>query len=396
MKSVERIELIEYTPQRFPRQRFTEQDMEKLWREHGKRIVIEAPGFKTDGQWQLTAQGWVGYIPVNPHLGFALMPKVPVANLFRMLDYAYDLGSFEMLDGLHCCETLQGFYERLANQLARQVLGRAKRGLYRTYMDQEEPLAFVRGRLDLGDMLRRPWETRLRCQYQDHVADITENQILLWTLHKILRSGLCSERVLSTVRKAYYAVHGQAVLRSCTAKECLKRLYNRLNEDYRPMHALCRFFLEQSGPSHEGGGYEMLPFVVDMNRLFELFVAEWLKKNLPQGYELRTQEKFDIGENGEISFAIDLVLYDVQQERVKCVLDTKYKTHTTPAPADIHQISFYALAKDCTEAILLYPTSEIEKFSGMAGNIRVQSMSFALDGDIEANGNKLLMQLLAV
>ena len=55
---------------------------------------------------------------------------------------------------------------------------------------------------------------------------------------------------------------------------CIRdRLYHRLNQDYQPMHGLCRFFLEHSGPTHQDGDSAMIPFVVHMPALFEKFVA---------------------------------------------------------------------------------------------------------------------------
>jgi len=35
------------------------------------------------------------------------------------------------------------------------------------------------------------------------------------------------------------------------------------------LHALCRFFLENSGPAHSSGGHTCFPFLVDMAQLFE-------------------------------------------------------------------------------------------------------------------------------
>ena len=58
-------------------------------------------------------------------------------------------------------------------------------------------------------------------------------------------------------------------------------MYHRLNRDYEVLHALCRFFLENSGPAHSSGGHTFFPFLVDMAQLFERFVAGWLQKHLP-------------------------------------------------------------------------------------------------------------------
>lgn len=45
------------------------------------------------------------------------------------------------------------------------------------------------------------------------------------------------------------------------------RFYNRLNQDYEPMHGLCWFFLENIGPTHEQGEHTILPFLVDKGRI---------------------------------------------------------------------------------------------------------------------------------
>lgn len=389
------LELIEYVPKRLPAHKFNESVGEFLWRHYGKQVAVEFPTFKTDGQWELTAQGWVGYIPVTPEFGLHLLPKVPLGNLFRMLEYAYQLKSFYFLDGLTDCNTLREFYEKLANVLVLRILDRGRKGYYREYKSQVDQLPYVRGRMDVMHLINRSWDVNLQCHYQEHVSDIEDNQILVWTLYKISRSGLCTDRVLPTVRKAYRNIQGYASLLPRCANDCVGRLYNRLNHDYQPMHALCRFFLDQTGPSHTSGNYSMLPFLINMARLYELFVAEWLKNHLPPGFELKTQEKVDIDEDGHISLAIDLVLYDVDQN-ARCVLDTKYKTSAMPSTEDISQVVTYAVAKNCSEAILVYPTNDISHYDQFIGesDVRVRNLSFDLSGDIEAAGQVFLHNLL--
>ena len=124
--------------------------------------------------------------------------------------------------------------------------------------------------------------------------------------------------------------------------DCIGRLYNRLNDDYHPMHCLCRFFLEHSGPSHKVGDHTFLPFLVDMSRLYEKFVAEWLKTRLPSEYTLKIQENIRIGADKEIQFDIDLVIYEKISERAKFVLDTKYKVPDHISNTDLSQVVTYA------------------------------------------------------
>ena len=107
------------------------------------------------------------------------------------------------------------------------------------------------------------------------------------------------------------------------AQACEGRLYNRLNGDYEPLHALCRFFLEHMGPTHLTGERRMLPILVNMEQLFEQFVFEWLKQHAPAGYKVRGQEKVSFQMGATVSVKIDITIEDKCTERTVLVLDTK-------------------------------------------------------------------------
>jgi 5-methylcytosine-specific restriction endonuclease McrBC regulatory subunit McrC len=47
-----------------------------------------------------------------------------------------------------------------------------------------------------------------------------------------------------------------------------------------------------------------------------------------------------------------------QTKEATVVLDTKYKVHEKPSASDVSQVITYALAKNCTEAVLLYPSNQ--------------------------------------
>lgn len=386
------IELKEYLPVQFSQKDIPEDIGEALWRNYRNQVAVEFPTPKTDWQWQLTAQGWVGYIPLSKELKLALQPKVELVNLFRMLEYAYRLKSFHFLKGLIDCQSISEFYERLAKILALRVIDRGRKGYYRAYRGESDKLPYIRGRINARNLLEEPSDVNIYCHYYEHTADVEENQILSWTLFCIARSGLCTESVLPIVRKAYRELQSITTLRKFNPNDCVKRLYNRLNQDYQPLHALCRFFLENSGPSHELGKQSMLPFLVDMERLYELFVAEWLKVHLPQGFEIKSQEQVDIS-NGEFHFNIDLVLYDIAIGNVRCVLDTKYKAPEKPSLDDIAQVVAYAEAKGCKEAILIYPTTLAKSIDTCIGDIRIRSLTFSLKDDLDYAGNAFLKAL---
>lgn len=389
------IELPEYETKSFAKDDLTEDLVRVLLDGYGRQIAVEAPWFQNGNMWRLTSQGWVGYIPLTHDVHFSLVPKVPIQNLFGMLEYAYRLKGFRILEGLVDSESIAELYDRLALLLAKRILDRVRRGLYRSYLGQDDDLPYVRGRLDLLAHLKDPARVTLPCRFEEHTADLEDNQILMWTLTRVLECGVCTERSLPFVRQARRALLGFACTSAFSAENCVDRLYNRLNDDYEPMHALCRFFLEHTGPTHRVGDRRMLPILVDMERLFELFVVEWLKRHVSDRYLVRGQENVQFTMGQTVSINIDVTVEDVSTGQTVLVLDTKYKAPEQPAPADIEQVVAYAAAKGSRRAVLVYPARLPGAIAGLWGqDIRVESLAFRLDGDIEICGLELLTQLL--
>lgn len=391
------IEITEYQSKYFERNKFSGKCEILLYEKYKNQVDLDYPSYKTFHQWKLTAKGWVGYIPLTSDLAVKINPKVPIENLFGMLEYAYNLKSFNFLQGLMNCESVEDFYNHLADILAQKIIERCRKGLYRSYVPKIEQLSYVRGKLNIQNIIKKPWNVKLQCEYKEHTADIIDNQILFWTLFHIGHSGCCSDKVSQIVRKAYHAMEGMVSLQPCTSEDCIKRNYQRLNNDYYTLHQLCRFFLDNTSPSHERGKNTTLPFLVNMARLFEMFVAEWLKENLPPNLTLKTQERINIEKN--IYFQTDLIIYDTQTLTPQYILDTKYKNPDNISKNDIAQVIAYAVSKNCPEAVLVYPSelnNHLDEYIGEhRGKIRVRSLAFSLNGSIEDAGKELLKRLFS-
>jgi 5-methylcytosine-specific restriction enzyme subunit McrC len=383
------LELKEYQPRLVAHADLSPDDGEYLFRQYAQQVDVEFPSPKTDHQWRLTANGWVGYIPLPSGKGIYIAPKVPIHNLFGMLEYAYSLKSFHFLDGQVQCHTLRELYDRFAYILAHGVLSRTRKGLYRTYIPINKTLSHLRGRLDVRRMVRHPTSTDLACRFKRHTSDVEENQILAWSLSRIAHGHQCNDWVLPAVRRAYRAIHPAVTITPFNGKDCVGRSYNRLNDDYRPLHMLCRFFLDHTGPSHELGDQASIPFLVNMGRLYELFVAEWLRAHLPSTIGIKVQDVLNIGPG--LRFNLDITLFDASTSEVKYILDTKYKDVSHSSTEDVAQVVAYSKAKNCTDAILVYPSSVENGHDVWIGHeIRVRDVAFSLDGDLEQAGQNFM------
>ncbi|HEX8551328.1 MAG TPA: hypothetical protein VF681_07200 [Abditibacteriaceae bacterium] len=400
------LELSEHTPQRFSPAEIIPEDGERLWREYHHFVGVEFPSPATAGNWQFTPRGYVGYIPLSPSLHFWLRPKVPVANLFRMVEYAYDL-SVEFGEDPFLCDSIEEFYESLAVVLSRRIITQERHGFYQDYLSRRQNLPYVRGRLDAGMLMKHPSVATLPCCYRASTVDNEDNQILLSTLNTILHTACCTRRSRALVRQAYHALEGCVTLRSFTPDACIHRTYHRLNAKYKPLHSLCRFFLEGRGPHHEKGNNPMLPFVLNMELLFEHFIARWLQKKLPENKKLRIQERVAIGREKSFEFRIDLVISDAKSRKAQFVLDTKYKAQklssplphdgtfeAQPSAEDVAQVVAYAEAKQCSQAFLIYPVNIEKNLDVRVGRVRVRTVGFDLKGSLEQSGESVLRQIL--
>ncbi|MDC0833689.1 restriction endonuclease [Geitlerinema sp. CS-897] len=369
-----------------------------LYTRYRKQIEVTPPSYITQHRWKLTAKGYVGHIPLTRDLHLHLQPKVSVANIFGMWEYAYKLNSFQLLEGVTQCDNFQQFYSQLATILARHSLDLFRRGLYRTYLNQRDRLTVVRGKLDLRDTLKRPWEPRVTCDYPYLTADVPENQLVAWTLYLVVRSGLCDVSGNgSIVRKAYKTFSHHVTLQPFEAKDCMGRSYHRLNSDYQLLHSLCRFFLENTVPNTRSGDRLTFPFLVNMAQLYEKFVAEWLRLHVPKyndNLRVESQKKHHLDDNEKFVYKIDLVIYDRHTHEVRYVLDTKYKVPQKPSSDDLAQIHSYARTQHCREAVLIYPEPLRYPYKNYIDReTRVRTLIFTIDGDLEKAGKVFLTQL---
>ena len=379
--------LHEDAPRYFARDAISDADAERLWREFPNVIALEYPSPRTANRWRLTSQGYIGYIPLSESVHLSLQPKVPLGNLFRMWAVAYQM-DVRFLSSLFHCQTVREAYAQLAEVLAQRVLSRARNGLYRSYETHLAQLPAVRGRIDVAQAVRQPWQTHLPCQFEEHTADNADNQLVAWSLHHIARSGLCDERIQPIVQQACRTLAGGVSLRAFAARDCVGRSYHRLNQDYAPLHALCHFFLNDVTSTHLSGTQPMLPFLIDMSALFEQFVAGWLQQHAPAQHAIKTQERIAIG---SLRPRIDLVWYS--NGAPLCVLDTKYKAAQLPDERDVYQVMAYADFKQCNEAVLVYPAA-ILPFHIQSRSTRVRTLAFDLGGDLDVAGRTFIDEVL--
>lgn len=372
------IELREERDHFLRREELTEPEAEYVYQRFGGAFEVEWPSPSTEYRYRIRSKGYVGTFPLASGRCLRVLPKVPIASLFRVLEFAYDLPSFEVFDGHATASHVEEVFETLAALLARLVNERVRRGLHKDYVLQRQSHPFVRGRLMTRESTRASFRgsPQLFCEYAEHTAEIEDNHILAFTLNRLRRHSFIRPALAELVMRASRALSATVAGREVPVTACIDRLYHRMNGDYQAMHALCRFFLENTGPSDRGGAHDMLPFSLKMPALFESFVARWLAENCRGRFEPQFHAALD--ESQGLFFKIDLVLRDPVTHQPKAVLDTKYKFADKPSQSDIQQVVAYATRMRTSTAVLIYPMVRATERIGV-GDVNVWLVGFDLE-----------------
>ena len=369
-----------------------------------RRFEFDWPNPGNDFRYRIRSCGLVGIVPAGESV-IVIEPKAPVSSIFGMLEVAYDLRSFELLEGETNIGSLEEFFERVVSILATRVLDRVRRGLYQQYVEHVDDLVYVRGRVDTRGNLRNAVRKNpaVRCRFEDLTPELEDNEILLWTLFVASRFRLRRPEIADQVRRAYRAMTGSIPLVEKSPQSCIARLYNRLNDDYRPMHGLSRLLLEHAGPHLAEGDRAFIPFCLDMPTLFESFVARWLANHLPHDLEAMPQFSARLTANVPLEFVIDVLIRDRRTNCPLAVLDTKYKTAERPKASDIQQVVAYAARMGVKHAFLVYPSragADVVVTVSPTGDavdssaVEVRSLFFDIGADLEEAGPQFLQPLL--
>jgi 5-methylcytosine-specific restriction enzyme subunit McrC len=77
-------------------------------------------------------------------------------------------------------------------------------------------------------------------------------------------------------------------------------------------------------------------------------------------------------------------------------VDTKYKTPTSgPDTADVAQVLAYAQVQGAQQAVLVYPTPLAHPLDVNVGGVRLRTLSFRLDENLNLAGETFVTTLLS-
>jgi 5-methylcytosine-specific restriction enzyme subunit McrC len=321
-------------------------DVEFLLAHHAAHLDLAPTGRRH--LYRVRPAGRVGVV-VAPGCRLVIQPKIPLRNVFFMLDPQAPppaLGDPATPAGTEALDFLAG-------QLALRLGERAAAGLHRAYAERAEQGPYLLGKLDLPAQLREAplRKEQLHCRHDDFTADVACNQVPRAVAELLAGSPLVGEEVRVQLRKALAGFEG--VRPAPLTPDVWPGLLAHQPPGYGPLLELSRCLAESlvSGAP---------AFLLDLERVFERHVTRGVVEAFSGG-DLAVSVQPAHAVHGlapgppEIHLRPDVTVD--RSGRPVLVLDAKWKRlrRTALVTPDLYQALAYCAALAVGRAVLVYP-----------------------------------------
>lgn len=272
-----------------------------------------------------------------------------------MLSYAFttlDQGGYEDV----AAETFDNMHNLFAAILEKGISRQLKQGLYRVYLNRQEDMLVVRGKIDMpGTIQNRLSRKRvLTCEYDELSENNLLNQILKTTVMLLLRHAQVDQQYKNDLKKDMLFFSNVDTINPGTIRWSAIRFQR--NDNYRMLIGLCQLILEGMLLTTDSGEYKLTSFLDDqcMHRLYEKFILEYYAKECPQVTARASQIPWALDDG--LGTMLPVMESDIMLTRGNEVLiiDAKYYSHTTQTrygvytlhSGNLYQIFTYVKNKD--------------------------------------------------
>ena len=303
------------------------------------------------GQWEIAASTKVGVVAVAG-VTLWIRPKVDIRRILFLLGYAKKPGWRD--DTVKLAEVTD-LVPALAHAFADQAERALELGLLQGYVEIDDSLTVLRGRLREQDQLRQRFGIALPLlvRFDDHTVDTAENQLLRAASELLLRVPGVTTRTRARLRGLRQALAD--VTLHVRGTPLPRWSPSRLNARYHVALWLAELILGGNAVDQAPGDIRLGGFLVDMAKVFEDFLTAALTEAFRSyGGWCRPQDRHHLDVDDRIAMRPDLVWY--LDGRPAAVIDAKYKAEKPAGfpDADLYQMLAYCTALGLPDGHLVY------------------------------------------
>jgi 5-methylcytosine-specific restriction enzyme subunit McrC len=350
---------------------------DRVDREERDRIFEWSDGYARTTQ-------WVGVVQV-PGVQIEILPKIDALsdvgalrdpeqacykarrNLLYMLSMSGDVPVRNRdiarlaLRQAPLSETLAAIF---ADRLQRELL----LGPERAYQEHEANLRCFKGKLSIARQAlhNAAHRERFYCKYDEFSDDTLMNRIFRASC-RVLLEATRTPATQDVLRHCLLLLDGVADVEVQPA-DFARISINHQSERFEDVLRFCQLLLSGRTPTIEAGGTRTFSLLFDMNKVFERFVAAFMRRyvapRLPsvQVFPQAVHHKrhlMESGGAGVLRLEPDLL---VESPGSRLIIDTKWKLLASGkrgrggvGDADLYQLYAYTRRYGCKRSVLLYP-----------------------------------------
>lgn len=335
--------------------KFSNEDLEKIEKYIDK--IDYSSALKVTPS-SIKAQSYVGVIKYK-NIQIEILPKLIsendnnseiLNNLTFMLFYTKKL-DIKTSNSAKLAKTSNPFLEVLIREYANSLFDSLKKLTPRNYIREEDNLNYLKGKLKFTENIRYNSinKTKFYCEYDEFSENFVLNQLFLYVancLYNISKDSKNKSKLkliidyfcdIKLIRFDYY--------------RCEKIKLTRSQQIFEKPFKLAKMFVENSSVDLSKNKFENITILWDMNKLFEEFIYQLIRKKLSYYNTTYQSQKILLKKSKRNTF-VDIMVDN------KIVIDTKYKKFEEfkdVSNSDIFQVTTYCLLHDKKQAVLLYP-----------------------------------------
>lgn len=344
--------------------------------EHADALEFVKIGFRRNVGNIVSVNNYVGLIQMQNGYQVQVLPKIDFGDdpdsgsegtkriFLRMLRSMKDFPSKVFNEANLKMDRLT-LYEIFINIYLQEVRTLVKHGIKSSYVSREDNLKFYKGKLVVNEQIKQnvAHGERFYVLYDEYLVDRAENRLIKATLLKLqgITSSAENQKEIRQLLMAFEMVDPSTNY----LKDFSLVVIDRNTKDYDMLMRWSRVFLMNKSFTTFSGGHNARALLFPMEKLFESYVAQQLKKTIEDlDWDLSAQDKGYYLFDSPRQFALrpDIVITRTDGSHV--VLDTKWKSlidnsriNYGISQADMYQMYAYS-KKYCTPEIwLLYPVN---------------------------------------
>ena len=332
-------------------------------RENFAAVEFLKPGRDKKGDF-LQAQNYVGIIQAKSGDSLEILPKIhdndnsnneeAVENSKKILltmlktlkSHPFKNINIANLKSLNL-PLLEIFISMFLDEVSKLI----KIGIKSDYVELEDNLKFLKGKLKISEQIRKNivHKERFYVCYQEFSTDRAENRLIKSALEFLYRRSKSSRN--QRLIREYLFIFDEISSSSDINADFNRLKLNRQTKHYEQALLWSKIFLQNRSFSPYKGNEIAFALLFDMNKLFESYVGNFIKKKRAD-VSLQHSEKHLVEEPKGFRLRPDIFLEG------EFIADTKWKIVKSKddiSQADLYQLYAYGKKYDCGKLYLIYP-----------------------------------------